>query len=86
MKGYLIGTEVQEKSGWVRKKIGKNKWIGRGRYTWIKAHKKELTKNHKVYHVDGKKDNDNPKNLVAILFSGIVHVLESSRVIYRPKV
>ncbi len=85
---YEIGTEVQEKSGRVKKKVEDldgAKWIGRNRYNWIKHHKKDLGENDKVYHIDGNKENDDPSNLVAITFSAVKYKLTHSRVVWEPK-
>jgi len=85
---YELGTEVQEKSGRVKKKIEDldgAKWVGRNRYNWMQHHKKELGDNDKVYHIDGDKSNDDPSNLVAIKFSGVKYSLKHSRVVWEPK-
>lgn len=83
-----IGTEIQDKSGRVKKKvedIDGAKWVGRNRYNWMMHHKKDLTENDKVYHIDGDKGNDDPSNLVAIRFSAARYSLKHSRVVWVPK-
>lgn len=85
---YLLGTEVQEKSGRVKKKIEDiegAKWIGRGRYNWMKHNKKDLTENDRVFHLNGDKSDDDPSNLVAIKFTGVKYNIKSSRVVWEPK-
>ncbi len=78
-------TEVQEKSGRVRKKIGKGEWMGRNRYNWMKYHKKDLDENMRVFHINGDKADDDPGNLVAIQFNRTVYNLTHSTVVWRPK-
>lgn len=85
---YLVGTEVQEKSGRVKKKVEDvdgAKWVGRNRYNWMMHHKKDLDQNDKVYHINGNKEDDDPSNLVAIRFSGVRYNIKSSRVVWEPK-
>lgn len=82
---YKIGTEVQSKHGNVRKKIGHSKWTPRARYAYMRAHKRKLDQFDRVFHIDGDRANDNPKNLVAIRFSGNRYSLKRSRVIWEPK-
>jgi hypothetical protein len=81
---YTIGTEVQEKNGRVRKKVDEGKWISRGRYVYMKANSEELSSDHRVFHKNGDKANDEPKNLVAIKFNGTRYGLLHSRVLYVP--
>jgi len=85
---YDIGTEVQEKSGRVKKKIEDldgAKWIGRNRFNYMMHHKRELEENEKVYHVNGDKADDRPENLVAIKFSGVRYELRTSKVVWSPR-
>lgn len=87
-RSYLAGTEVQEKSGRVKKKIEDidgAKWIGRNRFNYMKHHKRELDENEKVYHINGDKADDNPENLVAIKFSGVRYALKTSKVVWEPR-
>lgn len=84
---YLIGTEVQDKSGRIKKKVGDldgTKWISRGRYVFMNHFKQDLTENHRVFHMNGDIADDDPKNLVAIKFSGVRYALKTSRVVYEP--
>lgn len=89
IKTYLIGTEVQDKNGRVKKKIsagdGNAKWVGRARYNYMREYKEDLTENHRVFHKNGDLADDDPKNLVAIKFSGVRYHLVHSRVVYFPK-
>ena len=91
---YPIGTEVQDKTGRVKKRLSdaemkdfntKNKWISRGRYAWMKEHGEELNENQRVFHIDGDKKNDDPSNLVPITFSGTRYELAHSRVLWVPR-
>lgn len=85
---YELGTEIQDKSGRVKKKIGDSegaKWMGRNRYNWMQHHKRELEDGEKVFHMNGDKADDTPGNLVAIKFIGIKYNLKRSRVVYAPK-
>lgn len=85
MSIYAIGTEVQEKTGRVRKKVEGSKWISRGRYSYMEATKESLDSDQRVFHKDGDRANDSPDNLVAIRFSGTRYELKHSRVIWFPK-
>lgn len=85
-RGYPIQTEVQEKSGRVKKKTDEGKWEGRNRINWMKAHKASLEEGQRVFHIDGDKKNDEPDNLVAITFNGPRYSLSHSRVIWMPKI
>jgi hypothetical protein len=86
---YEPGTEVQEKSGRVKKKIFISdtegcKWMSRGRYNFMQKYKVDLTENDKVYHIDGNKENDDPSNLVAIHFNAVRVNISHSRVVWEP--
>lgn len=83
---YLIGTHVQEKSGRVRVKVGKGEWVSRNRLNWTRHYKKELNDHMRVYHINGDKADDSPKNLVAITFSAVRYNLRHSKIIFKPKV
>lgn len=86
MRGHLIETEVQDKSGRVRKKIlvgRKGKWIARGRYIYGLSH--DLDRSQRVFHIDGDRTNDEPDNLVAIAFGVHSYKLSQSRVVFTPR-
>lgn len=86
MRGYPIGTVVQEKSGRAKVKVGEREWIGRGRYEYQKANPREkVNGDQRVFHIDGDRFNDDPDNLVAITFTGTIYNLSHSRVIHLPK-
>jgi len=82
---YDIGTEVQEKSGRVKKKLNDGTWITRGRFIYMNKLGKELTPLDRVFHINGVADDDKPRNLVAIRFSGRRYNLQTSRVVWEPK-
>ncbi len=86
MHNYPVGSEVQAKTGHVKKKISDGKWQGRNR--WVaekKIVKRELHQNERVFHINGKKDDDGTKNLVIITFSMTKFILPKSQVIFIPK-
>ena len=83
--GYDVGTEVQEKSGRVKKKVGDGKWVGRNRHNWEKFFKKDLSDTQRVFHINGDKADDSPKNLVAIEFSRKVYNLKRSKIVWAPE-
>ncbi len=86
---YDDGTEVQQKRGRVLKKIriddDTTKWVGRGRYVYMKTFKVDLDQDQRVFHIDGDKANDDPKNLVPIRFGGPVYNLAHAKVVWSPK-
>jgi len=47
--------------------------------------KRELRPEEKVFHINGKKDDDHPKNLVIIIFSITKYSLPRSRVLFIPE-
>lgn len=82
---YQTGTEVQEKSGRVKKKLNDGSWITRGRFIYINKLGKKLDKFDRVFHINGIADDDTPRNLVAIRFAGNRYSLRTSKVIWTPK-
>lgn len=84
MRGYKSGTQVQDKTGRVKVKLPSGKWEGRGRYNFNKVVRR-VRPHERVFHLDGDRANDNPKNLVAVAF-GIKHYdIATSRVVWAPK-
>lgn len=79
---YPLGTQVQSKQGYVKVKTREG-WVGRNRYNWALAHG-DLSKNQKVYHINGDKADDKPHNLVAISFNTTKYALKHSRVLWIP--
>ena len=43
-----------------------HKWDYYSRYIWEKTRKRDVPKNHIIYHQDGNQLNDNPENLICI--------------------
>lgn len=82
---YPVGSEIEEKSGRIKKKVIDGRWIGRGRWVMEKQLKRELKENEKVYHISVKKSDDRPHNLVVIEFRTTEYRLQKSRPIYIPK-
>lgn len=82
---HELGTEVQEKSGRVRKKVGDGTWMGRNRYNWMRHYKKEIPDNCRIYHRNGDKADDSIDNLIDIHFSTKVYALKHSQVVFVPK-
>lgn len=85
MRGFPVGTVIQEKTGRVKVKTDERQWTSRGRHEYEKEHKIKLSGEQRVYHMDGDKANDDPYNLVAITFSGTVYTFSRSRVLFIPK-
>lgn len=82
---YDVGTEVQEKSGRVKKKLRDGSWITRGRFIYMNKLGKHLDHLDRVFHINGDVSDDNPRNLVAIRFSGNRYTLRTSRVLWEPR-
>lgn len=86
-RNYLLGTEVQEKSGRVKKKVADldgAKWVSRGRYNYMREHKIDLDPNQRIFHANGDCADDSPQNLVCIRFAGKHYDLIHSKVVYHP--
>lgn len=87
-RGYLIGTQVQEKNGRIKVKVGDvdgAKWISKGRHDYMRQYKEDLTPFDRVYFKNGNPEDFTKGNLVAIKFTGARVSLQHSKVIYQPK-
>lgn len=84
LASYPTGSQVQGKSGHVRVKDRDGKWHPRGRVEMARFLKRELLPSERVFHINGKPDEDHPENLVAIKFSGTRYFIARSRPVYIP--
>lgn len=85
MHKYPMGTQVEQKNGYVRVKISKDKWQGLGAYLLQKAGVK-IGEGDRVFFADGDRLNRNVDNLRRIHFNTVKFVmLPKSRPIYIPK-
>lgn len=84
-RGYEIGTKVQQKQGTIRVKVGNSNWMAESRYNWI-MQKGPIEEGQRVFHLNGKVDDNRLNNLVKIQFNTKKFViLKTSRVLYTPK-
>lgn len=85
-----VGTVVQYRNGYVKVKIeddeGKPTWQARSRRNWELKHG-TLEEGDRVFHIDGNRENDDPRNLAKVHFNAVKFVvLNKARVLYDPAV
>ncbi len=85
MRSYPVDTQVEQKTGYVRVKVAKNKWQGLGAYLLTKAGVK-IVEGDRVFFADGDRMNRSVENLRRIHFNTTKFImLKASRVIYMPE-
>ena len=83
---YPPTSEVQRKKGHVYVKDYDGKWHPRGRVKAARELGRELEVNERVFHANGKPDDDNPSNLVVIRFTGTEYYIPHSKPVYIPSI
>lgn len=84
MRRYPVNSQVEQKNGYVRVKITKNKWQGLGAYLLTQAGVK-IVDGDRVFFADGDRMNRSVENLRRIHFNTVKFVLlPRSRPIYIP--
>ena len=84
LHNYPASSEVQRKTGHVYVKDVDGKWHPRGRVKMSRFLRRALLENEKVFHVNGRPDDDHPENLIAIKFTGTRYAIDHSRPVFIP--
>lgn len=81
------GEIRQHRNGYIFIKLENGEW--QAHHRWVMEHDvehRELKENERVYHKDGRRDNNEPENLVTISYSLTpFKVLEKTRVLFVPR-
>jgi hypothetical protein len=85
----LVGTEIEDKTGRIKKKISGGddgaKWVSKGRYEFMKQHKIDLQPNQRVFFQDGDCHNFAKENLTYVTFSGKHYARARAGIWWKPK-
>lgn len=83
-KSYPLGTKVQHRNGYIYVKTDDG-LIPEGRRVYELTHG-ELEAGYRVFHMDGDRTNNSPRNLSAVKFNTTKFVmLKESKVLWMPK-
>lgn len=81
MRNYPVGSVVQHRNHYIHIKTSDGEWSSQHR--WMAAMKGDvpgkdgdLQPGEKVYHLNGKKDDNDPKNLIRIQFDTTKYYLK----------
>lgn len=83
-KGYVPGTRVQYRTGYIYVKTDEG-MMAEARRIW-ELHKGELSPGDRVFHMDGDRTNNDIRNLAKVHFNDTKFVmLKESKILWRPK-
>lgn len=87
---YRPGSRVQHKTGYVHIKKQEGGWVAEHRFVAemlgdATGKSGELKEGEKVYHLDGTKDRNDPRNIIRIQFNTTKFVLAERRILWEPK-
>ncbi len=82
-KSYPVGTRVQHRNGYIVVKT-EDGMVAEGRRVWEITHE-GLEPGDRVFHIDGDRTNNNPRNLAKVHFNVTKFVmLKESKVLWMP--
>lgn len=88
MHNYPTGSKIKNKQGYVFIKMTSGKWKSEHRFNMENSNlHRELREGERVFHMNGDRENNNPKNLVAIQFNTTPFKLLNHReILFIPKI